>query len=210
MILVVLFFVFVVMQTIRSMNRLNSKGAPETRAKRTNPQLETALAYAARLYAEHKYLASEKAYLEVIKIDHKNLSAYNHLGKIYLALKNYLDAIECYQIAAQLHPSAQAHFNTGMAFYENKNFAKAAAAFERAITFEPSSNRYLGLGRAYQRLNNLSKAIAAYEKALALDDNPQIRRLLVEAYRANNQSDKAAEAEQAKAPNSSIAESAST
>jgi tetratricopeptide (TPR) repeat protein len=163
---------------------------------KTNPQLEQELAYAARLYADHKYLAAEKAYLSVLKHDHKNNVAYTRLGKIYLALKNYPDAIESLRIAAQLSPTAHSQFNLGQAYYENKNYIKAIAAFEKAIMFEPSAGRYAALAKTHQRLSSLPKAVEALEKAVELQPEPQFLRPLYDAYRASRQTAKAAAIQQ--------------
>src|SRR6266571_4788203 len=67
-----------------------------------SPQLTRLVEYANRLYSERKWLAAEKAYLNVLKHDHKNITAYSHLGIIYSAQKNLADAIECFEIAARL------------------------------------------------------------------------------------------------------------
>ncbi len=153
--------------------------------------LERALNYAARLYADKRYLAAEKAYLEVIKLDHQNVTAYSHLGRIYMQLKNYTDAIECCRIAAQTKPSGSAYFNLGMVLYENKNYTKALAAFEKSVALDPAANRYMGLARTYQRLSNLEKAVAAYEKAVELDNSPAHQHALLAAYQANHNTAKA-------------------
>ncbi|MFI5240225.1 MAG: tetratricopeptide repeat protein [Candidatus Saccharimonadia bacterium] len=177
----------------RAIRRLPSaSGNPKAvTLKRQNPQIETALNYAEKLYSEKKYIAAEKAYLEVIKLDHKNISAYTSLGKIYLNMKNFADAIECCQIAAQLAPGAPAFANLGSAYFENKNYIKSIAAYEKSIMFEPSSKRYVGLGKAYTKLSNWPKAISALEKAITLEDSRQNQQLLLSAYRQTGNLDKA-------------------
>ncbi len=150
--------------------------------KRVSPQLTQLTSYADRLYGEKKWLAAEKAYLNVLKLDHKNVTAYSHLGVIYSAQGNGADAIECFQIAAQLSPGAPTHQNLGSAYYENHSYAKAIAAFERAIMFEPSASRYLALARAYQKSQNTTAALAALERAAALEPSRRTLHALAIAY----------------------------
>ena len=45
-------------------------------------RLESLLEIAGRFYAEKNFLAAEKAYLKVLKVDHKNSLAYSRLGFI--------------------------------------------------------------------------------------------------------------------------------
>lgn len=137
--------------------------------------------YADRLFSEKKWLAAEKAYLSVLKLDHKNVTAYSHLGIIYSAQKNLPDAIECFTIGTRLKPSATTFQNLALAFYDNHNYIKSIAAFKKAIMFEATSQRYVGLSRAQQKLGAQPEAIAALEAALKLDDSPRIKQLLEEA-----------------------------
>jgi len=156
-------------------------------------QVARMLEFADRLYAERKWLAAEKAYLEVLKRDHKNLVSYSHLGVIYSAQKNFADAIECFKIAASLGPSATTWQNLGLAYYEHRDFAQAAAAFERAIIAEPSAQRYLAVGRAYKQLGDIPHMIPALERAAELDPSVRVLQVLFEGYKAAGDKQKAAE-----------------
>lgn len=137
--------------------------------------------YADRLFAEKKWLAAEKAYLSVLKVDHKNVTAYSHLGIIYSTQKNLPDAIECFTIATRLKPSGSTYQNLALAFFDNKNYIKSIAAFKKAIMFEATSQRYVGLSRAQQKLGATTEAVETLETALKLDDSPRIKQLLEEA-----------------------------
>ena len=158
-------------------------GAVATLApRRAAPGLAQLTDYADRLYHERKWLAAEKAYLNVLKIEHKNVTAYSHLGIIYSTQKSMLDAIECFEIAARLQPSASTFQNLGLGYLDNRNYIKAIAAFEKAIMFEPSASRYIGLSRAQHKLHNTTQYIAALEKAIALDPSKRHLQLLADAY----------------------------
>lgn len=156
-------------------------------------QLRDLETYAARLYGQKQYLAAEKAYLKVLKLNHRDAVAYNRLGLIYVALKNYDDATECFQISAQLNPNAAIWYNLGLAYNENGNAIKAIAAIEKAIMFESSAARYLGLAKAYARVNNHARVIWALEQAAKYEETKKTLTMLAEAYARNHDRQKMAE-----------------
>lgn len=152
--------------------------------KLDHPKLNKNLEYAGRLFKDKKFLPAEKAYLEVLKVDHKNYTAYSKLGMIYATLHNYPDAIECFTIAAQLKPSASAFHNLGLVLFENKNYVKAIAALEKSIIFEPSARRYVAIAKAYQHIANNAKMVASLEKAANLDPDKKTLLMLADAHAA--------------------------
>lgn len=186
MILEFIFYSLAAYVLYRGINSLGSgRPAIVMQPKKLPPQLEQMITLADRLYEQRRYVAAEKAYVNVLKVDHKNLQSYKRLGLIYTALKNYPDAVECLQIAAQLAPSAQSYYALGLVLYENQNYIKAISAFEKAIIFEPSASRYISLAKAFQKLANTVKAISALEHAAGLDPTKEHLRMLAEAYLAN-------------------------
>lgn len=181
-----LFFILVTVICYRSIQNLAARAAGPNIANKTSPpRVLQLLDYADRLFKERKYLLSEKAYLEVLKINHKNVTAYVRLGMIYATLKNYDDAIECFQITTRLSPGGASFHNLGLVLYENRNYVKSIAAFEKAIMFEPTSLRYLGLAKAHQKMANMNKVVTALEKAADITPDKKHLTLLAEAYIAN-------------------------
>ena len=159
------------------------QGSPSTLApKRSNPQLSQLTTYADRLYAEKRWRDAEKAYLGVLKLDHKNVTAYVHLGIIYSTQKNMPDAIECFEIATRLHPSGGTFQNLALAFYDNRNYIKSIATYEKALMFETSPQRYVGLGKAHLKLSNIRAAILAFQQAVELDPSKRTLERLAEVY----------------------------
>ena len=153
----------------RHISALEAASPTALAPRKIDPQIAQLTAYADRLYTERKWLAAEKAYLNVLKLDHKNFKSYVHLGIIYSTQKNMPDAIECFQIATRLHPSGGTYQNLALAYYDNRNFIKSIAAYERAIMLDPAAQRYVGLAKAHLKLHNLTAAAEAYEKAVAHD-----------------------------------------
>jgi tetratricopeptide (TPR) repeat protein len=156
-----------------------------------SPRMVQMATYADRLYAEKKWLAAEKAYLGLLKLDHKNVTAYSHLGIIYSTQKNMADAIECFQIAVRLRPSGVTYQNLALSYFDNHNYIKSIAAFEKAIMFEPTAQRYMGLGKSQRKLHNLPQTIAALEKAAELEPSRRILQLLAEVYSEAERKDEA-------------------
>jgi tetratricopeptide (TPR) repeat protein len=166
----------------RQLMSLTTSGVPTLVPRRSNPQLSQLSGFADRLYEEKKWLAAEKAYLNVLKIDHKNITAYVHLGIIYSTQKNMPDAIECFSIATRLKPSGSTFQNLALAFYDNRNYIKSIAAYEKAIMLEPHAQRYVGLGKAHLKLHNVEAAISAFASAAELDPSVRTLQRLADAY----------------------------
>jgi tetratricopeptide (TPR) repeat protein len=166
----------------RQLAALEAGTAASLTPRRQSPRLAQMSDYADRLFAEKKWLAAEKAYLGVLKFDHKNITAYSHLGIIYSTQKNMPDAIECFQIACRLRPSGVTYQNLGLAYFDNRNFIKSIAAYEKAIMFEATSQRYLGLSKAQRKLSNLAAAITALERAAELEPSKRVLQILAETY----------------------------
>jgi tetratricopeptide (TPR) repeat protein len=166
----------------RHLEAFSPAAAAPLAPKRPNPRLIQLTAFADRLFTERKWLAAEKAYLSVLKLDHKNVTAYVHLGIIYSTQKNLPDAIECFTIASRLHPSAGSFQNLALAFYDNRNYIKSIAAYEKSVMFEPTAARYVGLGLAQLKLHNPAAAVTAFEQAVALEPTARILQRLASAY----------------------------
>jgi tetratricopeptide (TPR) repeat protein len=190
--LVIVVAIAVLYRITRSFKGTAPVTAGDTR-HRSEAQLARLVSYADRLYSERKWLAAEKAYLAVLKRDHKNVAAYNHLGIVYSLLHNYDDSTECFKIAASLSPGATTWQNLGLAYYERGEYAGAAAAFEKSIIAEPSAQRYLALGRAYRKLNDAPHMLTAFERAVELEPSPKALQALLDAYKKSGNREKALE-----------------
>ena len=132
---------------------------------------------------ENKYLRAEKALLTILRVDEKNATAYNRLGILYAKQRAYKDAIECFEIAQSLEPSASSLHNVGLIYYETENYEKAALAFEQALEIEGDlAARYIAYAKVQEKLGRSKKMISALEKAVELEPIPQTLMILSEAY----------------------------
>lgn len=132
---------------------------------------------------EKKYLRAEKALLTILRVDERNATAYNRLGILYAKQQAYKDAIECFEIAQSLEPSASSLHNVGLIYYETSNYDKAALAFEQALSMENDlSARHIAYAKVQEKLGNNKKMIESLEKAIDIDRIPQTLTILADAY----------------------------
>src|SRR3546814_15151262 len=80
---------------------------------------------------ENRFLRAEKALLTILKIDERNAAAYNRLGILYAKQKEYRDAIDCFEIASSIEPTASSLHNLGLIYYETENYDKARSEESR-------------------------------------------------------------------------------
>lgn len=143
---------------------------------------------------DKKYLRAEKALLTILRVDERNATAYNRLGILYAKQQAFKDAIECFEIAQSLEPSASSLHNVGLIYYETKQYEKAALAFEQALNMDSElSSRFIAYAKVLEKLGRFNRMIEALEQAVALDPIPQTLTILADAYERNGQAELAAE-----------------
>lgn len=139
---------------------------------------------------EKKYLRAEKALLTILRVDERNATAYNRLGILYAKQQAFKDAIECFEIAQSLEPSASSLHNVGLIYYETGNYDKAALAFEQALEMENDlSARHIAYAKVQEKLGHNKKMIESLEHAVELDPIPQTLNILADAYERVGQSE---------------------
>lgn len=134
---------------------------------------------------DKKYLRAEKALLTILRVDERNATAYNRLGILYAKQQAFPDAIECFEIAQSLEPSASSLHNVGLIYFETEKYDKAALAFEQAISMEADiPSRHIAYAKVQEKLGHKKKMIESLERAVEFDNrkNPQSLRILADAY----------------------------
>lgn len=155
-------------------------------------RLEGLLEIAGRFYSEKNYLAAEKAYLKVLKVDHKNSLAYSRLGFIYSHFGQTDDAVECFQLVADNYPNAASYYNLSMMLFKSRKFKRSARALEKSISMEETPARLVSLARIYRIIGLYDQQIKTLKRALELDkDSVSIMLLLAEAYLHQNEAKQA-------------------
>ncbi len=132
---------------------------------------------------DKKYLRAEKALLTILRVDERNATAYNRLGILYAKQQAYSDAIECFEIAQSLEPSASSLHNVGLIYYETAVYEKAALAFEQALTIEEGlASRHIAYAKVQEKLGHNKRMITSLLRAVELEKNPQSLTILADAY----------------------------
>lgn len=141
---------------------------------------------------ENRLLRAEKALLTILKMDQKNAAAYNRLGILYAKQKEYKDAIDCFEIASSIEPTASSLHNLGLIYLETENYQKAAAAFEQALKLEDGlAARHIAYAKVHEKLGNDKIVIAELERAAELEPNKESFLLLHKAYDSRGMTEQA-------------------
>lgn len=143
---------------------------------------------------DKKYLRAEKALLTILRVDERNATAYNRLGILYAKQQAFKDAIECFEIAQSLEPSASSLHNVGLIYYETEQYEKASLAFEQALAIENDlASRHIAYAKVQEKLGHNKRMIESLELAVELESTPQTLSILADAYERNGQAELSAE-----------------
>lgn len=146
---------------------------------------------------ENRFLRAEKALLTILKIDEKNAAAYNRLGILYAKQKEYKDAIDCFEIASSIEPTASSLHNLGLIYFETENYPKAGIAFEEALLLEENlAARHIAYAKVQEKLGNAKLMLHELKRAIALEPNRESYTLLINAYRSLGMLQEADQAEE--------------
>ncbi len=132
---------------------------------------------------ENRFVRAEKALLTILNIDKKNAAAYNRLGILYAKQKEFKDAIDCFEIASSIEPSASSLHNLGLIYYETENYEKAGTAFEQALKLdEEMAARHIAFAKVQEKLGNIKQVVTSLERAVELEASRESLSLLYQAY----------------------------
>lgn len=162
--------------------------------QRLSGKLEQLWNIAQESLRDRKYLRAEKALLTILRVDERNATAYNRLGILYAKQQAYSDAIECFEIAQSLEPSASSLHNVGLIYYETAHYEKAALAFEQALAMEEGvASRHIAYAKVQEKHEHPKKMIRHLERAVELEPSVQSYNVLADAYERDGQTEKATE-----------------
>ncbi len=156
---------------------------PDDLPRKVSTRLDKIWEIAKDALREKKYLRAEKALLTILRVDERNVGAYNRLGILYAKQGAFDDAIECFEIAQSLEPSASSLHNVGLIYLETEKYDKAALAFEQALEMDDQhASRFVAYAKVQEKLGDNKKMIASLEQAVRIEKNPQSLRILADAY----------------------------
>ena len=132
---------------------------------------------------EKRFTRAEKALLTILKIDKRNAAAYNRLGILYAKQKEYKDAIDCFEIASSIEPTASSLHNLGLIYFETENYERAAIAFEHALKREDNlAARHIAYAKVQEKLDNNKLMLKHLQTAVEIEQSHESLTLLKEGY----------------------------
>lgn len=141
---------------------------------------------------DKKYLRAEKALLTILRVDERNARAYNRLGILYAKQQQFNDAIECFEIAQSLQPSASSLHNVGLTYHQVGQLDKARQAFEQALELEGDvAARHIAYAKVLEDQGDNKKMLSELETAVNLERNPQSLGILADAYERTGDAERA-------------------
>jgi tetratricopeptide (TPR) repeat protein len=140
-------------------------------------------------------IKSEQYYLDMIKLQPKNLTNYDLLGKFYLEQENFSDSQDIYLYLTNHQPgNPEFQARLGYCFFLNKQFAKAAQAYQKSLDLDSTQpNRYYNLGLSWEGTGDLTQAAKNFETAISLEPSAKYYISLSMVYLKQNYGQKARE-----------------
>lgn len=178
--------------TLRTFTKHEENIEEEERTKRFTQRLGKLWDIVHHGMRENRLLRAEKALLTILKIDEKNAAAYNRLGILYAKQKEYKDAIDCFEIACTIEPTASSLHNLGLIYYETENYEKSVTAFEEALKLEEDmAARHVALAKALEHSGNEKLMLEHLERAVELEPTRETYAHLINGYKRLGMEDKA-------------------
>ena len=153
------------------------------------------LSKAEKLLEKGDYLAAEESAIGILKEDSTFRPAYEFLGTVYLARKNWLEAVEIHRYLIKQSPSNDKYWrNLGHGLVGLEDYAEAKKAYHKSLEIYPNPEVSVALGLAYQALADYNSAVKAFESALDLEpENTQVLMLLAQCLLHRNEKEAARE-----------------
>ncbi len=121
-------------------------------------------------------IRDESYYLEIIKLQPRNLANYDALGKFYLDRESISDAKDIYLYAVN-HEPANPDYQARLAYcyYSDKQFGKAAEHYQKSLALDSTQpKRYYNLSLSLEAAGDGEGALKALRQALELQPkNPK-------------------------------------
>jgi tetratricopeptide (TPR) repeat protein len=139
------FFRFIYRKAIELEKSYQEKSQPVSDKTATNQQKVLAImAEGEELIKDEEYVQAEKKFIQIISMDHMNISAYDNLGKAFMGQRDYEHAIEALQHALKLNEKdSSTHHDLGMVYKEIGDLDKAIMYVKKAVKLDPNNPKYL-------------------------------------------------------------------
>ncbi len=114
---------------------------------------------------------NEKYYLDIIKLQPKNLANYDGLGRFYIERENFSDSRDIYLYLTS-HQPANADYHARLAYclYQVKDYQKAAESYKQSLALDSTQpNRYYNLALCQEAAGDLASSVTSLQTATRLE-----------------------------------------
>ena len=127
----------------------------------------------AKRYLKNKDLADIERYQKALKLKPNVSELHNKLGRSFVNIKRYQEAVDSYKQAITLRPNyAEAYFSLGMAYEKLSRFQEAFENYKLALSIKPDfSEVYGNLGHVYAKLDQYQEGLDALQQAIKIYPN---------------------------------------
>jgi len=124
-------------------------------------------------FSNEKYLSAIECFEKAIKIDNKNVVAYNGKANALYKLGKIEEAVEVYNKAITLNPNIISIYEKlGGSYIKLKNYDQAIDSFDNIIKIDKNSiDAYSNKGMVYNIIGKPEEAINSYSKMIEINSN---------------------------------------
>ncbi len=168
----------------------------ETIAERTSPQRSLAdyLQEAEEAFKTEDYEVAEEAFLEVLKIDPHQLSAYQGLGDVYLEQRDFEAAREVYEFLLKRGRAATSSLGLARVATGQGRLEEAREEYIGALQLTSTAQPRLELAQILREMGDYKEALKYLKEARKIEpQNPKILDFFIEVSILNGQPNQARE-----------------
>jgi tetratricopeptide (TPR) repeat protein len=155
-----------------------------TKTEKIKTRTAELLEEAQALAKEDDWKSAEGKYIEVIKIDAKNIEAYSGLGRLYAEHKKYNEARQIFEFLLKLNVATpELYLDIANLAWEENNLDEAKIYYLKALDLDGTQMiARINLGLIYAEIGDKDSAAQQFGAALELDPkNPRYLDLLAES-----------------------------
>lgn len=119
---------------------------PQTQEERemTRQKVASLLERGAQLFNEGNYGEAETVFLDVVRLNPKEVEAYEYLGEVYMEKKEYEHAIQTLEFARSLNPNDdRIYYDLGRVYQTQQDWKKALEYFRVCVELMPNNPKNL-------------------------------------------------------------------
>lgn len=131
-------------QLERRYSHADKKPQTQEQKEQRRSKVAALLEDGAAKFKDENYADAEQIFLDVIRLSPKEVEAYEYLGEVYLARKEYDHAIETLKFALELNPNEdRIYFDLGNVFMQQGTLDRAIEHYKECVKLAPNNPRNL-------------------------------------------------------------------